>query len=187
MSQNIEYSVENPEGSQQERLWRSVLMDYPYFGGSAALQNAFVRAKQAEGFARGTLAKGALIENYISRWILVGFTPELYWAVNKGIKEASSHARLLCKDPEDLLRLEERMHWLGVCAPNPNAGQIYLAVERFDEETGQPIGTERKRPDYIVQLLPEAWIDFPCRLQFARPSTALQQFIYGSPEEVTLY
>lgn len=183
MSQNIEYSVENPEGSQQERLWRSVLMDYPYYEGSRTLQSAFVRAGMAEGFARGRLTKGALIENYISRWILAGFSPELYWVVSSGIQNAAIHARRRCQDPEDLLRMEDRMHLLGVYAPNPKAGQSYLAVEKFDEKTGEPIGKLHQHPDYIVQLVPEAWAGFPQRLQFARPSVALQQFIYGDVRE----
>ncbi|GAA1406637.1 hypothetical protein AUR04nite_05540 [Glutamicibacter uratoxydans] len=167
-----------PEGAPLERLWQSVLMDYPYYEGVSIAQSAFVQAARAQSFAAGHLGKeSAEHQSYVSRWIAAGFTPELYLAVSQSVRSAAEWARKRCKDADDLLRLEERMHWLGVLSPNPRAGKKY---SRFDRDAaGKPRLIEEQYPDFIVQLVPEAWADFPRRLQFHRPSAALQRHIYG--------
>lgn len=181
----IKYPEVEPEGTAQERLWQSVLMDFPYYAGASSNQSAFVQASRAGSFAAGHLAKGSTeLQAYVSRWIFAGFTPYMYWALCGGIKSAAEHARQLCKDADDLLRLEERMHWLGVLSPNPRAGQLYNRAEKTD--SGEWTIREEQYPDYIGQLVPEAWAEFPGKLQFARPSAALQQYIYGNREEGSL-
>lgn len=178
----IKYPEIDPEGTAQERLWQSVLMDFPYYAGLSINQSAFVQASRAGSFAAGHLAKGGSQQQaYVNRWIFAGFTPYMYWAVREGIERAAKCARQRCKDADDLLRLEERMHWLGVLSPNPRAGMVRNRLEKSD--SGEWTLKEEKYPDYIVQLVPESWADFPSRLQFARPSAALQQYIYGNPDE----
>ena len=124
----IKYPEAEPEGTAQERLWQSVLMDFPYYAGASSNQSAFVQASRAGSFAAGHLAKGSTEQQaYVSRWIFAGFTPYMYWALRKGIKSAAEHAPQLCKDADDLLRLEERMHWLGVLFRT--LGQVSFTTE----------------------------------------------------------
>lgn len=178
--QNPEFSINHPEGTLQERLWNSVVMDYPFFGGRPVEQSAYRQATRIGEFASGKLSETPEhLQNYILRWIAAGFTPELYWAVSSGIREAAAHARRRCKSPEDLLRLEDRMRRLGILAPNPRAGQLYKELQR--DERGGAVLVDRCYPAHVVQLEPEEWAEFPQRLLFNRPSTALQQFVYGDP------
>ncbi|MFR0637336.1 hypothetical protein RF641_05095 [Arthrobacter sp. LS16] len=81
--QNPEFSINHPEGTLQERLWNSVVMDYPFFGERPVEQSAYRQATRSGEFASGKLSETPEhLQNYILRWIAAGFTPELYWAVS---------------------------------------------------------------------------------------------------------
>lgn len=120
------------------------------------------------------------IHEYVARWIASGFTPELYWAVNAGLKAALDHARRLCSNVEDQDRLEQRLELLGIKTKNPQAGLPFLRVTGKDPITGGSVMEEGTRPERIVQLVPEAWADFPRLLGFERPSVALSKYILGN-------
>ena len=176
-----EYSIENPEGTVQQRLWQSVIMDYPYTGKAQISQSPFVQAFRAQGFREGgwTIKNESRIQDYITRWVLAGFTPELYWLVSAGIKEAVQYIRACWKDPEFLEQFELRLQELGINYPNPKAGQYYRFTQR-NPETKELETTLEPYPEYVVQLVPEAWAEFPQYLQFERPSVALEKFIRGT-------
>ena len=54
------------------------------------------------------------------------------------------------------------------------------AGDRQDPDTGRSNMEERARPEHIVQLVPEAWAEFPRLLCFERPSVALSKYIRGN-------
>ncbi|PJJ45134.1 hypothetical protein ATK23_2389 [Glutamicibacter mysorens] len=176
-----EYTPENPQGTDSERKWHSVLLAYPFHAGSRTLQSGGFLAFEAEKQRKGLLCLNhPHVHEYVARWIAAGFTPELYWAVSAGLKAALEHARELCRNFEDQDRLEQRLELLGIKAKNPQAGQTYLRVTGKDPDTGRSIMEERAHPEHIVQLVPEAWAEFPRLLCFERPSVALSKYIRGN-------
>lgn len=181
MGAEHEYTTGNPQGTDSERKWHSVLLDYPFHAGSSTLQSggflAFEAVKQRGGLLGLNLPH---VHEYVARWIAAGFTPELYWAVNAGLKAALDHVRRLCRNVGDQERLGRRLELLGITAKNPQAGQRYLRVTGKDPITGRSIMEERTRPEHIVQLVPEAWAEFPRLLGFERPSVALSKYIRGN-------
>lgn len=183
MSVNRESMSTKPEGTSNERAWRSVLLDFPYGHGSIALLSGSFLAFEAEKHRAGVMALNLeCFSEYIARWVLAGFTPEMYWAVNRSLSSAVTHAQSRCTDEQDRDRLGERLAQLGIEAPNPKAGRRYLSVTGTDPATGRMITEERLHPLHIVQLVPEAWSGFPSKLQFQRPSVALGHFIYRADE-----
>lgn len=181
MGAKPEYTTENPQGTDSERQWHSVLLDYPYYAGSRTLQSGGFLAFEADKQRGGLLGLNLPhIHEYVARWIASGFTPELYWAVNAGLKAALDHARRLCSNVEDQDRLEQRLELLGIKAKNPQAGLPFLRVTGKDPITGGSVMEEGTRPEHIVQLVPEAWADFPRLLGFERPSVALSKYILGN-------
>ena len=181
MGAKHEYTTGNPQGTDSERKWHSVLLDYPFHAGSSTLQSGGFLAFEAEKQRGGLLCLNLPhIHEYVARWIAAGFTPEVYWAVNAGLKAALDHARRLCRNVGDQELLGRRLELLGITAKNPQAGQRYLRVTGKDPITGRSIMEERTRPEHIVQLVPEAWAEFPRLLGFERPSVALSKYIRGN-------
>lgn len=181
MGTEHEYALDNPQGSDSERKWHSVLLDYPYYAGSRTFQSGGFLAFEAEKLRKGLLCLNLPhIHEYVSRWIAAGFTPELYWSVNAGLKAARDRACRLCGNIEDQERLEQRLELLGITAKNPKAGQTHLRVIGKDPVDGGIITEERTLPGHIVQLVPEAWVEFPRLLRFERPSVALYKYIRGN-------
>ncbi|WP_172511652.1 hypothetical protein [Glutamicibacter mishrai] len=124
-----EYTTGNPQGTDSERKWHSVLLDDPFHAGSRTLQSGGFLAFEAEK-QRGGLPGLNLphVHEYVARWIASGFTPELHWAASAGLKAALGHARELCRNFEGLDRLEQRLELLGIKAKNPQPGQRCLRV-----------------------------------------------------------
>ncbi|GGL78183.1 hypothetical protein [Glutamicibacter protophormiae] len=182
MTQNSKYSVDRLEGTVLERMWRSVIMSYPNFGGQKQFQSAGYQAYEASKFAAGLLGNNFdHVDEYIARWIAAGFTPELYWALNESLGEAVKSARRRCVGTAGEHVLEQRLRRLGVLAPNPRRGQSYIELQKAESVGGVFKRIERRYPEHIVQLVPEEWEAFPPLMLFARPSVALAQFISAAP------
>ncbi|MFJ2618459.1 hypothetical protein [Glutamicibacter sp. NPDC087344] len=182
MNQDEEFSIENPEGTNLERLWQGVVLEFPFYGGNDFEQRAMHKVLSSRRLASGRLNDlSDHMRSYIARWIAVGFTPELYWAVSSSVLEATESARRCSKGPEDSSRLEDRLHRLGILAPNPRAGKYYKRLMHSDGPPTLKDFVDCQYPDHVVQLEPEEWADFPRYMLFGTPSAAVREFIYGDP------
>ncbi len=106
MNQDEEFSIENPEGTDLERLWQGVVLEFPFYAGNEFEQRALHKVFRNQKFASCRLNNMSdHMSSYIARWIAVGFTPELYWAVSSSVLEATEAARRCSNGPEDSRRL----------------------------------------------------------------------------------